>query len=61
MTKQEKNYKQLRAELDELMGWFDQDDIDVDKAIDKYKQAIELAKELETYLKNAENKISKLA
>lgn len=60
MTKSSKTYSQLRTELDELLSWFDQEDLDVDKAIEKYQQAIALTRELETYLKQAENKVKKL-
>lgn len=60
MTKSSKTYSQLRTELDELLSWFDQEDLDVDKAIEKYQQAITLTQELETYLKQAENKVKKL-
>lgn len=55
-----KTYADLRTELDELLMWFENDDIDVDEAIDKYEQAIKLTKQLETYLKQAQNKVLKL-
>lgn len=60
MTKEQRTYQQMRAELDALMTWFEQDNIDVDTAVTKYEQAIKLAKEIEVYLRNAENKINKL-
>lgn len=59
-TKDTKTYGQLRAELDGLLTWFDQEDLDVDQALDKYQQAIKLTKELETYLQQAENTVKKL-
>lgn len=55
-----KTYKQQRTELDELLAWFDQDDMDVEEALVKYKQAIKLAKDLQEYLQKAENSITKL-
>jgi len=55
-----KNYKTLKAELDEVLAWFDGDDLDVDAAIAKYEHALKLTKELEEYLKIAENTIKKL-
>lgn len=55
-----KTYKQQREELDELLAWFDQDDMDVEEALVKYKQAIKLAKDLQEYLQKAENSITKL-
>ncbi len=53
-------YAKLRSQLDDLIAWFDQENIDVDEAILKYEQAIKLTKELEKYLKSAENKIKKI-
>lgn len=61
MVKNEKSYKQLRQDLDELLSWFENDDLDVDEAINKYEQAKKLAKELHKYLQDAQNKITKLS
>ncbi len=58
--KEAKNYKTLKAELDEALLWFEGDDLDVDKAIAQYEHALKLTKELEEYLKKAENSIKKL-
>ena len=55
-----KTYKELRTELDELMSWFDGEDIDVEQALAKYEQAEQIIKQLETYLKDTELKITKL-
>lgn len=55
-----KTYKQLRTELDELMNWFDSEDIDVEQALAKYEQAEQVIKQLEAYLKDTELKITKL-
>ncbi len=60
MATNKKTYAGLRAELDELLSWFDQEDLDVDQAITKYQQAIKLTQELEAYLKQAENTVKKL-
>lgn len=54
-----KSFSKLREELDELLQWFDNDDIDVDEAIVNYEKAIKLTNEIEEYLKFAENKIKK--
>jgi exodeoxyribonuclease VII small subunit len=59
-SKKDKTYLQLRKELDEALLWFESDDIDIDDAINHYEYALKLAKELETYLLKAENKIKKL-
>ncbi len=55
-----KTYRELRAELDELMAWFDQDDIDVEQALLKYEEAQKIVAELEEYLKETELKIKNL-
>ena len=60
VMKDEKNYKTLKAELDEALSWFETDNLDVDEAIARYEHALKLTKELEVYLKKAENTIKKL-
>lgn len=57
-----KTYQQLRDELDEVMDWFNNagQELDVDAAIKHYQRGMELVKELEKQLKNAENKITKV-
>lgn len=52
---------QLQTELDELLLWFESDQVDLDEAVAKYKRGTELIKELETRLKLAENTIKKIA
>lgn len=59
--KEKRSYRQIKAELDIALLWFDSDTLDVDEAIDKYKQAIVLTNELETYLKEAKNIITQLS
>lgn len=59
MMPSKKSFSKLREELDELLRWFDNDDIDVDEAIVKYEMAIKLTNEIEKYLKSVENKIKK--
>lgn len=55
-----KSYKSLRKQLDETLEWFEGEDLDIDEALTKYKEAISLAKQLEDYLSNAENKLKEL-
>lgn len=63
MTAKSKNrtYNEIKSDLDQALEWFSTDSLDVDEAIEKYKKAIELTNELETYLKNAENTITRLS
>lgn len=55
-----KSYKQLQAELDDVLEQIQNEELDVEEAIKLYEQGEQLIKELETYLKTAENKIKKL-
>ena len=55
-----KTYKQLRQELDEILRWFEGDDIDIEEALKKHQQALELITQLEKMLKSAELKITKV-
>lgn len=52
---------QLQKELDELVLWFESDQVDLDEAVAKYKKGTDLIKELELRLKQAENTITKIA
>lgn len=44
-------------ELDELLAWFESDDVSVDDALKQYEKAQKLAKELRQQLKDAQNSI----
>lgn len=61
MAKKAKTYQELSAELAETMAWFESEQVDLDKAIEKYAAAMTLITEMESYLKTAENKVKKLA
>lgn len=56
----QKTYKQLQAELDDVLEGIQSEELDVEEAIKLYEQGEKLIRELETYLKTAENKIKKL-
>lgn len=60
MAEKKVDYKVLSAELDEILAKLQSADLDVDKAVGLYERGMEIAKELETYLKEAENKVSKV-
>ena len=55
-----KNYQQLSDEFTELVAWFESDKVNLDEAIAKYEQSMELLAQMETYLKTAANKIKKI-
>lgn len=59
MTKKT-DYKSLNEELDEVLAKLQSDDLDVDEAVGLYERGIAIIKELENYLADAENKVTKL-
>ena len=60
MPKPTASYESLQTELDAVMAALQQEDLDVDKALEYYKRGLELVKELEQYLKTAENSVKEL-
>jgi exodeoxyribonuclease VII small subunit len=56
-----KTYVQLSNELSEILQWFENENLDLDKAVAKYEQAIKLLAEMESYLQTAENKVKKIS
>lgn len=54
-------YQQLSDQLDAVLTKLQQPDIDVDQALELYEEGLQLAKKCEARLKQAENKLSKLA
>jgi exodeoxyribonuclease VII small subunit len=63
MSKQNptKTYQQMANQLAGLIEWFESDQVNLDEAVVKYQQAMDLLKEMEEYLKTAENKIKKIS
>ena len=57
MAEKKVNLNQKIEELDERVAWFYSDDFSLDKAAEKYKMAINLAKELQEDLSNLQNEI----
>ena len=53
-----KPLKAQLAELEELVAWFDQDDLDIEQAIDKFEKGSKLADDIKTELAQFENKIT---
>ena len=61
MTKSEKNLSEKITELDKQTEWFYSDEFKLEEAVPKYKQAAELAKEIEKDLNELKNEIEVLA
>ncbi len=55
-----KDYSDMQNELNEIVNDLQRGNIDVDDAMKKYDRGQELVKEISEYLKNAENKITKI-
>lgn len=60
MAKTEPTYAELKQELDAVLDTLQGDDLSVDDALKSYERGMELVKQLESTLKEAENKITKL-
>lgn len=52
------DYSQARAELNEVLEWFESGEADVDKALAQYKRAKALILDIESYLKTVEQSLS---
>lgn len=55
-----KNLNQQLQELDELLAWFEQPDIDLEEALQKFDQGLVLAESIKKRLVKVENKITVL-
>jgi|JI10StandDraft_1071094.scaffolds.fasta_scaffold222281_2 exodeoxyribonuclease VII small subunit len=59
MAKQNSDYMGMQAQLDEILRRLQSDDIELQEAIELHKKGKELVDQLQTYLKEAENTITK--
>lgn len=53
------DYKALNQELEDILARL-QTDLDIEEAVQAYERGVTIAKQLETYLKEAENKVTTL-
>ncbi len=51
---------QLQAELEEIIAWFESDDVSIDNAAERYERGLLVAEELKKRLSETRNKITKL-
>jgi len=49
------NFTKAYQELEEINEWFQQEDIDLDEGLNKYRRGLELIKKCRDRLKDAEN------
>lgn len=57
MSKASKTIKEKMAELDTYVEWFESDEFELEKAVDTFKKAEVLAKEIEVDLATIKNDI----
>lgn len=57
MSQKSSTIKQKLAELDELVAWFEGEDIEIEQALKKFEQAEKLATDIGKELQSAKNKI----
>jgi len=55
-----KPLKKKLAELEELVAWFEQEDLDIEQAIGKFETGSDLASDIRDELSTLENKITVL-
>jgi len=59
-SKTSPDYRKLNSELDLILSELQGGDLDIDEAVNKYQRGSEIVKELQDYLKSAENKVKKV-
>jgi len=60
MAKETFNFKEALLELKEINEEFDQEDIDLDRALEKFKRGLVLAQQCKERLKEVENEVVKI-
>lgn len=59
-SKQPEDIKSLLNQLDEIVAWFEQDEIDIAQALDKYEAGLAKIKAIEKQLERAKVEIEKI-
>ena len=59
-TQKKLSYQKLNAELDVILDELQGGELDIDEAVKKYERGMAIVKELQTYLKTAENTVKKV-
>ena len=57
MSNDKMTTEEMMSQLEELLAWFESDDVTVEMAVEKYEAAIQLSVAIEDRLKNAQNQI----
>lgn len=56
----EKNYKELKDELEQIIAKLESDEVDLDESIELYEKGQKLVASLEKYIQKADLKIKKI-
>jgi exodeoxyribonuclease VII small subunit len=54
------NYRALNSELDDILVSLQSGELDIDEAVKAYERGAIIVKQLETYLKTAENTVKRV-
>lgn len=57
MSREDKTLKELMAEFEQVVGWFDSDELDIEDATKKFEEGAELAELIKARLEEAKNEI----
>lgn len=57
-TKSKPSLQSQLTELDTLLSWFDQPDVDLDQALEKFDQGVTLTEAIKDRLATFENKVT---
>lgn len=60
MSDKKLTIEDLIDELEQLLAWFDSDNVTVEQSLKNYERAQELVREIETLLTAAKNQITKI-
>lgn len=54
------NFRKSYQDLQQIVAWFEKEDVDLEEGIKKFEEGTKLVKELKGYLSAMENKIKEL-
>jgi len=60
MAEEKFNFTKAYQEVEEINNWFQEEDIDLDEALQKFQRGMDLIKKCKERLKNAENKFEEI-
>ncbi len=59
-AKNSSSIQKKMKQLEEIVEWFESEDVDLDEALAKYEKGLKLANELQGDIKSTKNKFTKL-